>query len=152
MNGNRFHYTMCASKDGKRGSSTPERGNMGKRILVIDDEPAIHRLVKIILEQEGFQVEGMEERAEARRSVKLGKPDVIILDLMMPEVDGFEILKMLKEDDETREIPVIILTVRILSEDREKALSMGADLYMTKPFEPSQLVEAVRSLAGPSAC
>lgn len=126
--------------------------DMGKRILVIDDEPAIHRLVKIILEQEGFQVEGMEERAEARRSVKLGKPDVIILDLMMPEVDGFEILKMLKEDDETRDIPVIILTVRILGEDREKALSMGADLYMTKPFEPSQLVEAVRSLAGPSAC
>jgi DNA-binding response OmpR family regulator len=125
---------------------------MGKRVLVIDDEPAIHRLVQIILEQEGFQVEGMEERAEARRSVKLGKPDVIILDLMMPEVDGFEILKMLKEDDETRDIPVIILTVRILVEDRQKALSMGADLYMTKPFEPSQLVEAVRSLAGPAAC
>ena len=119
---------------------------------MIDDEPAIHRLVQIILEQEGFQVEGMEERAEARRSVKLGKPDVIILDLMMPEVDGFEILKMLKEDDETRDIPVIILTVRILVEDRQKALSMGADLYMTKPFEPSQLVEAVRSLAGPAAC
>lgn len=151
MNEKGLHCTMCASKNGKRDLSMVEKGNMGKRVLVIDDEPAIHRLVQIILEQEGFQVEGMEERAEARRSVKQGKPDVIILDLMMPEVDGFEILRMLKEDTETKDIPVIILTVRILGEDREKALSMGADLYMTKPFEPAQLVEAVRSLTGSAA-
>ena len=125
---------------------------MGKRVLVIDDEPAIHRLVQIILEQEGFQVEGMEERAEARRSVKLGKPDVIILDLMMPEVDGFEILRMLKGDEETRDIPVIVLTVRNMEEDIRKAKSLGADIYMTKPFQPSELVDAVHAaLAAKSA-
>ena len=123
---------------------------MGKRVLVIDDEPAIHRLLQIILEHEGFQILGMEERMEARRTVVQGKPDVIILDIMMPEVDGFEILKMLKEDAETRDIPILILTVRILREDREKAMALGADLYMTKPFDPSELVDAVRSLTGPA--
>ncbi len=122
---------------------------MGKRILVIDDEPAIHRLVQIILENEGFQILGMVERRETRRSVLQGKPDVIILDIMMPEVDGFQILKMLKEDAETRDIPILVLTVRSLGEDREKAMALGADLYMTKPFEPSELVDAVRSLAEP---
>lgn len=123
---------------------------MDKRVLVIDDEPAIHKLLQIILEHEGFQILGMEERREARRTVAQSKPDVIILDIMMPEVDGFEILKMLKEDAMTRDIPILVLTVRILREDREKAMALGADLYMTKPFDPSELVDAVRSLTGPA--
>ncbi len=115
--------------------------------MVIDDEPAIHRLLQTILEHEGFQVLGMERRQEARETVIRGKPDIIILDLMMPEVDGFEVLKILKEDEETRSIPVLILTVRCLKEDRERALELGADFYMTKPFQPSELVEVVRLLA-----
>lgn len=120
----------------------------GKKVMVIDDEPAIHKLLQAILEHEGFQIMGLEERKETRETVTRRRPDVIILDIMMPEVDGFQILKMLKEDEDTRDIPVLVLTVRSLPEDREKAMSLGADLYMTKPFQPSELVEAVRSLAG----
>lgn len=120
----------------------------GKKVMVIDDEPAIHKLLQTILEHEGFQIMGLEERKETRETVTKRKPDVIILDIMMPEVDGFQILKMLKEDEETKDIPVLILTVRSLQEDREKAMALGADLYMTKPFQPAELVEAVKSLAG----
>lgn len=116
--------------------------------MVIDDEPAIHKLLQTILEREGFQIMGLEERKETRETVTHRSPDVVILDIMMPEVDGFQILKMLKEDEDTRDMPVLVLTVRSLPEDREKAMSLEADLYMTKPFQPSELVEAVRSLTG----
>ncbi|MDI7252316.1 MAG: response regulator, partial [Actinomycetota bacterium] len=104
---------------------------LGKKVLVIDDEPAIHKLLQAILEHEGFQIMGLEERKDTRETVARRRPDVIILDIMMPEVDGFQILKMLKEDEETRDIPVLVLTVRSLREDREMAMALGADLYMT---------------------
>ncbi len=116
-----------------------------KKVLVIDDEPAMHRLVQIILEVEGFQIVGMGGQEEARQPIAGGKPDLIILDIMMPEVSGFDILRMLKGDEETRDIPVIVLTVRNMEEDVRKAKSLGADIYMTKPFQPSDLVEAVHA-------
>ncbi|NPV60559.1 MAG: response regulator [Actinobacteria bacterium] len=120
--------------------------SMGKRkVLVIDDEPAMHRLVQIILEVEGFEIVGMGNQEEATKAVASGKPDLIILDIMMPEVDGFEILRMLKGDEETRDIPVIVLTVRNMEEDVRKAKSLGAEIYMTKPFQPSELVDAVHA-------
>jgi DNA-binding response OmpR family regulator len=118
----------------------------GKKVLVIDDEPAMHQLLKVILEGDGFELVGPEEQGEAGNSVKGKRPDLIILDIMMPEVDGFEILEGLKRDEETRRIPVIILSVRNMEEDIDKALSMGADLYMTKPFDPSTLLDAIHSV------
>jgi two-component system alkaline phosphatase synthesis response regulator PhoP len=118
----------------------------GKKVLVIDDEPAMHQLLKVILEGDGFELVGPEEHGEAGDSIKRKKPDLIILDIMMPEVDGFEILEGLKRDEETRRIPVIILSVRNMEEDINKALSMGADLYLTKPFDPSGLLDAIHSV------
>lgn len=117
-----------------------------KKVLIIDDEPAIHRLLRVILEDEDFEIVGPEEYTQATQSVMGGKPDVIILDIMMPEVNGFDILKMLKEDEETRHIPVIILTIRNLKADMDKARSLGADHYMTKPFEPADLVQTINGL------
>ena len=117
----------------------------GERVLLIDDEPAMHKLIKVILENEGFQLVGPEEHVEAKKEIKGRRPDLIILDIMMPEVDGFEILERLKEDQETSSIPVIVLTVRNLKEDMQRAKSLGADLYMTKPFEPTDLLDAVRT-------
>ncbi len=137
-----------AGRDDPRPYPMRRFGMHGKRVMVIDDEPAIHKLLQTILEHEGFRIMGLEERKDTRETVTRSRPDVIILDIMMPEVDGFQILKMLKEDEETRDIPVLVLTVRSLKEDREKAMALGADMYMTKPFEPAKLVEAVRSLAG----
>ena len=118
----------------------------GKKILVIDDEPAMHQLLKVILEGDGFELVGPEEQGGAGNSIEGKQPDLIILDIMMPEVDGFQILEGLKKDEETKRIPVIILSVRNIEEDINKALSMGADLYMTKPFDPSTLLDNVHAV------
>lgn len=116
-----------------------------KKILVIDDEPAIHRLLQIILEGEGFMVIGPVEGGGAAPALSRNKPDLIILDILMPEVDGFDVLQILKEDEETRDIPVLILTSSNRSVDMEKARRMGAVDYLTKPFQPAELLQAVRS-------
>ena len=116
-----------------------------KKILVIDDEPAIHRLLQIILEGEGFLVIGPVEGGGAAPTLSGEKPDLIILDIIMPEVDGFDVLQILKEDEETRAIPVLILTASNRSMDMEKARRMGAVDYLTKPFQPAELLQAVRS-------
>jgi DNA-binding response OmpR family regulator len=118
----------------------------GKKVLVIDDEPAMHKLLKVILEGDGFELVGPEEHGEAGDSINGKQPDLIILDIMMPEVDGFDILEGLKRDEHTKRIPVIVLSVRNMEEDIEKAISMGADLYLTKPFEPSGLLDAIHSV------
>jgi DNA-binding response OmpR family regulator len=120
-----------------------------KRVMVIDDEPAIHRLIRIILEDEGFEMVGRQEQGGTKASIVGGKPDVIILDIMMPEVNGFEILKMLKEDKETSPIPVVILSVRSQQEDIDKAMALGAERYLTKPFEPSELIDAINGVLTP---
>lgn len=117
-----------------------------KKILVIDDEPSMHQLLQIILEEEGFLVVEPGESEGTSQYVAGGKPDVIILDIMMPEVNGFDILRMLKDDGETRDIPVIILSVRSFEEDMEKASSLGAEVYMTKPFQPAELVKAIKNI------
>jgi CheY-like chemotaxis protein len=119
-----------------------------KKVLVIDDEPSMHRLIEFILEDEGFQLVEPKAHDEAARSAKKGKPDVIILDIMMPEVNGFDVLKMLKEDEDTRNIPVIILSVRSMQADKDRAMSLGANNYLTKPFEPARLVKAVNEAVG----
>jgi len=118
----------------------------GKKVLVIDDEPAMHQLLKVILEGDGFELVGPKEHGEAESYVRKRRPDLIILDIMMPEVDGFEILEGLKGDEKTRHIPVIVLSVLNVEEDIDRALSLGADLYLTKPFDPSDLLEAVHSV------
>lgn len=113
-------------------------------ILVIDDEPAIHKLIKMILEHEGFRVMGHGSGNGPVSTLPGERPDLIILDLMMPDVDGFEILAALKSDEETRDIPVIVLSVRHLPEDMDKARQLGAEYYLTKPFDPRVLVDTVR--------
>jgi len=116
-----------------------------KKILVIDDEPAVHRLLQIILEVEGFDIVGMEGDEGSGSVVSRSKPDLIILDIRMPEVNGLEVLRMLKTDEDTRNIPVIILTASNHHDDREMARRLGAERYLTKPFQPAELLKAVRA-------
>lgn len=112
-------------------------------ILIVDDEPRIIRFVRINLEMEGFRVLEAHNGLEAVEQVQMNLPDLVILDVMMPEMDGFETLRMIRE---ITNMPVIMLTVRNAEEDRVKGLDSGADDYITKPFSPRELVSRVRAV------
>ncbi len=114
-----------------------------KRVLLIDDEPSLHEMMRFMLEMAGYEMVGADPRGGGAEAPKRLEPDIIILDLMMPEIDGFEMLRRLKEDEETRDIPVVICTVRSDPEDRIRAMELGASRYVTKPFEPDHLLESI---------
>jgi two-component system, OmpR family, alkaline phosphatase synthesis response regulator PhoP len=121
---------------------------MPQTILVVDDDPAVSRLVEINLAQVGYQVQLAADGEEALALVAAAKPDLIILDVMMPRLDGFEALKRLRADPGTAEIPVIMLTARAQDEDVFEGYGRGAQWYLTKPFAPNELRAAVRRILG----
>jgi two-component system KDP operon response regulator KdpE len=114
-----------------------------KLILVVDDEPRIVRLVRMNLEAEGARVIDASNGLEALKQVRDALPNAVILDVMMPELDGFETLKMIRE---TSDVPVIMLTVRADEDDRVRGLELGADDYLGKPFSPRELVSRLKAV------
>lgn len=122
-----------------------KRESMAK-ILVVDDEPNIVKLTSFHLRRHGHEVVSADNGAAALVSANQERPDLIILDVMMPVMDGFEALRSLRGAEETREIPIIMLTCRNLDHDIAHGLMEGADLYITKPFEMDKLMLAVRRL------
>jgi two-component system alkaline phosphatase synthesis response regulator PhoP/two-component system response regulator VicR len=119
---------------------------MARKILAVDDEKHIVRLVQINLQKEGYEVATAGTGREALEKVSEFKPDLIVMDVMMPEMDGFEALKKLKENAETRDIPVIMLTAKAQDADVFRGWQSGADLYLTKPFNPAELLSFVKRL------
>ena len=121
-----------------------------KEILIVEDEETLLKLESVLLSARGYQVKGVGDGRAALDSVAHKKPDLVLLDIMLPEVDGFEVCRQIKENAETKHIPVIMLTAKKSSEDIAKGERVGADWYMTKPFKSAMLVETVqRFLAGP---
>jgi len=116
------------------------------KILVVDDEPDALELVGFNLKQAGFEVTTADDGAEALKKARETVPDLILLDLMLPEVDGLEVCKLLKRDAATSSIPVIMLTAKAAEIDRVLGLELGADDYVTKPFSPRELVLRVKNL------
>ncbi|MDA0268508.1 MAG: response regulator transcription factor [Cyanobacteria bacterium] len=116
-----------------------------KTLLLIDDDPNLILLVKDYLEFRGYQVATAENGREALEVLKGEKPDMIICDVMMPEMDGHTFVKNVRSDPDTEWIPVLFLSAKGQSQDRVKGLNMGADVYMVKPFEPEELVAQVES-------
>jgi two-component system KDP operon response regulator KdpE len=114
-----------------------------KLILVVDDEPRMVRFVRLNLELEGYQVAEAGDGMEALEKVRDELPDLVLLDVMMPEMDGFETLKRLRE---ISTVPVIMLTVKGDEEDRIRGLELGADDYVTKPFSPRELASRIRAV------
>lgn len=114
-----------------------------KRILIADDDPVILRLIQVNLELEGYEVitanNGEEAVAQARAEI----PDLVILDIMMPRLDGYQACEQLKASDDTRDIPVIFLSAKAQQGDIEKGRSFGVAAYLTKPFDPTELLEVV---------
>lgn len=119
-----------------------------KTIMVVDDNPDIITIVKTILEGRGFTVFSASSGPELLNMLPDHKPDLIILDIMMPEMDGLEVLTRLKGKTETATIPVILLTAKVQYEDVLGGYKLGADYYITKPFTSTQLVNGINLLLG----
>jgi two-component system alkaline phosphatase synthesis response regulator PhoP len=117
-----------------------------KSILVIDDEPSIGRVVQFKLQQEGFKVRVATDGLEGLAYMKEEKPDLILLDLMMPGMDGFEVCRRLRAAPETVATPVIILTARGQEMDRIRGIELGVLDFFTKPFSPQKLLERVKEV------
>jgi len=113
------------------------------KVLLVDDDQQILRSLRVYLELENYQVETASNGKEALEKLKDSKPEIIVLDIMMPEMDGFEVMEKMKEDEEIAGIPVIMLTAKGQGGDVLKGYKMGASSYMTKPFNLNELVENV---------
>ncbi len=118
------------------------------KLLVIEDEDAIIKIMRINFELEGFEVFGCNKSLEGLRECLIELPDVIILDLLMPEESGWEVLRELKGNPVTRDIPVIICSVIKKEEEKERTMQMGAAAYVTKPFEIRELIDMASKLIG----
>ena len=116
------------------------------RILVVDDEPDIVALVAYHLGRSGYRVSTAATGREALASAREERPALVVLDLMLPELSGFEVLELLREDETLGETPVLMLTARRDEADRVRGLSLGADDYLVKPFSPRELVLRVRNI------
>ena len=112
-------------------------------ILIVDDEPNIIELAKLYLEREGFKVEGVSTGKDALTRQETGKPDLIVLDLMLPDIDGFDVCRRIRTKSN---VPILMLTARKEDVDKIVGLELGADDYLTKPFNPRELVARVKAI------
>ncbi len=118
------------------------------KILIADDEHNIRHILDFSLNAEGFSVVSATDGAEAHTLAIKERPDLIILDRMMPGQDGIETCRQLKADDRTKHIPVILLTAKASRQDREEGKAAGADDYITKPFSPQKVIKTVQGFLG----
>jgi DNA-binding response OmpR family regulator len=124
---------------------------MRKKILVVDDEDDILNFLELVLSEKGYQVATASGGQEALTKAQLERPDLVLLDIMMPQMDGWEVLKLLRVDEDTAEVPVAMLSARTEARDRVQGLQEGAIDYICKPFSLSELlgkIEAIFSQAG----
>jgi len=120
---------------------------MGReRILIIEDETDIQELIRYNLEKEGYRITSTLTGEEGISQIEAIFPDLILLDLMLPGIDGFEVCRRLKSDDETKKIPIIMITAKGEESDIVSGLELGADDYITKPFKPRILIARIRSV------
>ena len=117
-----------------------------KKILAVDDERHIVRLIQVNLERAGYQVVTAFDGPEALKKVETDKPDLVVLDVMMPKMDGFEVLKRLQANPETRDIPIIMLTAKAQDTDVFRGWASGVSAYLTKPFNPLELLTFIKRI------
>lgn len=121
---------------------------MAQQVLLIEDEPNIIEAISFILSRDGWAVKTHSNGADAVAVIKERRPDVVILDVMLPGKSGYEVLRELRTDPDIGAVPVLMLTARGQVKDREIAEQAGCDAFMTKPFSNSDVLETVRALAG----
>lgn len=123
---------------------------MSPRVLVVDDDPQVLRLMRVNLELEGYDVVSAPDGQEALEAVLSERPDLVVCDVMMPGVDGLTVLRNLRSNPRTSKIPFVVVSAKAQRSDIKAALDMGADRYITKPFDPQELLDAVENLLGAS--
>lgn len=119
---------------------------MGKTVLLIEDEPNIIEAISFLLERDGWTVRLHSEGVDAIEAVARTRPDVVVLDVMLPGRSGFDILKELREQEDTAKLPILMLTARGQTKDRDLANRYGVSAFMTKPFSNADMLQAVRDL------
>ncbi|MBU1147689.1 MAG: response regulator [Candidatus Omnitrophica bacterium] len=119
-----------------------------KKILIVDDEDDIRKMIKFRLEAVGYDVTEAADGQEGLDKARADKPDLLILDLMLPKIDGYKVCRMLKFDEKHKHIPILMFTARGQEKDKLIGKEMGADAYVTKPFEPKVLVDKIQELLG----
>ncbi|MBW3589061.1 MAG: response regulator [Actinobacteria bacterium] len=124
---------------------------MNKRVLVVDDDQSIQRVLVQTLELEGYEVATASDGVEALETLAGQLPDVVILDVMMPKLDGLDVLKRMRADERTQTVPVILLTARSSQEDIWEGWQSGVDYYMTKPFDVEELLRFLSHVLNPQA-
>ena len=119
---------------------------MGKKILIADDEPNIVISLEFLLKREGYEVVVAQDGVEALARARAERPDLAILDVMMPHRNGFEVCQDLRQDPEFKDLRIMMLTVKGRDTEVSKGLALGADVYMTKPFSTKELIAQVKAL------
>ena len=121
---------------------------MGKRILIVEDEPNIVISLEFLMKREGFEVEVAADGEAALKAVAELAPDLVLLDIMLPKINGFEVCQKLRADPRWRGVKIVMLTAKGRETEITKGLALGADLYVTKPFSTKELVAQVKQLLG----
>ena len=117
-----------------------------KNIIIVDDEPDILKTTKMFLESEGFNVETAMDGIAGLEKIRKLKPDLIVLDLILPKLDGYKICRMLKFDSKQKKTPIVIITARAQEANRKMAEEVGCDAYITKPFVPEDFLKKIKEL------
>jgi DNA-binding response OmpR family regulator len=119
---------------------------MTKKILIADDEPSIVTAVEFLLRREGYEVEIARDGSEALERIEASRPDLVVLDVMMPQKSGYEVCRTIREREDWRDIKIIMLSAKGRDAEVTKGMTMGADVYVTKPFSTRDLMGRVRAL------
>lgn len=119
---------------------------MTRKILVVDDDPNALRLIGYTLEQEGYQVVSAGDGLEGVNKAQDERPDLVVLDVMLPGLDGYEVCRQLRQQPETAALPILMLSAKARQDDKDVGLKMGADDYLAKPADPSAIVDRVKAL------
>jgi DNA-binding response OmpR family regulator len=119
---------------------------MAKKILIVDDELHIVKMLENRLKQAGYEIITASDGQDGLEKARKEKPDLIILDLMLPKMDGYKVCRMLKFDEEYKHMPIILFTARSRESDKKTGEEVGADAYITKPFEPQTLLARIKEL------